>query len=141
MEAKAGSVEGDELEILATLVDAYEAKRHAIDAPDPVAAIQFRMDQQGLTRRDLEQYIGSRARVSEIMTGRRTLTLPMVRRLRDHLAISADVLIASSPISRSVRRSSSSAGDTHGHRNTTAPMLSGEKSRKPRRASSGITQS
>ncbi len=97
MEAAPGSSAGDELDVLATLVDAYEARHHAIDAPDPISAIEFRMDQQGLSRKDLEPLIGSRARVSEIMTGRRTLTLPMICRLRDQLGISADLLIQARP--------------------------------------------
>jgi HTH-type transcriptional regulator / antitoxin HigA len=92
--AAPGSAEGDELDILATLVDAYEAKHHAIDTPDPVTAIQFRMEQQGLSRKDLEPMIGSRARVSEILTRKRNLTLSMVRRVRSGLGISADLLIA-----------------------------------------------
>jgi HTH-type transcriptional regulator / antitoxin HigA len=87
------TTEGEELDILATLVDAYEAKHHAIDAPDPITSIQFRMEQQGLTRKDLEPLIGSRARVSEVMTGRRSLTLAMIRRVRNKLGISADLLI------------------------------------------------
>ncbi|MGI4827634.1 MAG: helix-turn-helix domain-containing protein [Janthinobacterium lividum] len=103
MEAAPGSAEGDELDVLATLVDAYEAKHHAIDAPDPIAAIEFRMEQQGLTRKDLEPYIGTRARVSEIMTGQRMLTLPMIRRLRDELGISADLLIQAKPAERKER--------------------------------------
>jgi HTH-type transcriptional regulator/antitoxin HigA len=93
MSARPGTSEGDELDVLATLVDAYEAKHHVIDAPDPIAAIQFRMEQQGLTRKDLEPMIGSRARVSEVLTGRRGLTLDMVRRVRSGLGISADLLI------------------------------------------------
>jgi HTH-type transcriptional regulator/antitoxin HigA len=93
IEAKPGTAEGEELDILATLVDVYEAKHHAIDAPDPIAAIQFRMEQQGLTRKNLEPLIGTRARVSEVMTGRRSLTLAMIRRVRNELGISADVLI------------------------------------------------
>jgi HTH-type transcriptional regulator/antitoxin HigA len=91
--AKPDTAEGEELDILATLVDAYEAKHHAIDLPDPIAAIQFRMEQQGLTRKNLEPLIGSRARVSEVMTRRRSLTLAMIRRVRKELGISADVLI------------------------------------------------
>jgi len=91
--AKPDTAEGEELDILATLVDAYEAKHHAIDVPDPIAAIQFRMEQQGLTRKNLEPLIGSRARVSEVMTRRRSLTLAMIRRVRKELGISADVLI------------------------------------------------
>ena len=91
--ARPDTAEGEELDILATLVDAYEAKHHAIDVPDPIAAIQFRMEQQGLTRKNLEPLIGSRARVSEVMTRRRSLTLAMIRRVRKELGISADVLI------------------------------------------------
>jgi HTH-type transcriptional regulator/antitoxin HigA len=94
--ARPGTAEGEELDVLATLVDAYEAKHHAIDAPDPIAAIQFRMEQQGLTRKNLEPLIGSRARVSEVMTRRRSLTLAMIRRVRNELGISADVLIGHS---------------------------------------------
>lgn len=93
MRAQPGTLEGDELDVLATLVDAYEAKHHAIDAPDPITAIQFRMEQQGLARRDLEPMIGTRARVSEILTGKRGLTLDMVRRVKSGLGISADLLI------------------------------------------------
>jgi HTH-type transcriptional regulator/antitoxin HigA len=96
--ATPGSVEGDELEVLATLVDAYEAKNYTIDAPDPVTAIQFRMEQQGLSRKDLEPLIGSRARVSEILTRKRSLTLNMVRRVKSGLGISADLLIVATPI-------------------------------------------
>lgn len=88
-----GTPQGDELEILATLVDSYETKHFPIDAPDPITAIEFRMEQQGLSRKDLESLIGSRARVSEVLTRKRGLTLPMVRRLRNGLGISADVLI------------------------------------------------
>jgi HTH-type transcriptional regulator/antitoxin HigA len=66
-------------------------------APDPITAIKFRMEQQGLSRRDIEPYIGSRARVSEVMTGKRPLTLDMVRRVRDGLGISADLLIGQAP--------------------------------------------
>jgi HTH-type transcriptional regulator/antitoxin HigA len=104
--AAPGTSEGDELDVLATLVDAYEAKHHAIDAPDPVTAIEFRMEQLGLKRRDLEPLIGSRARVSEVLTGKRSLTLPMVRRVKSGLGISADVLIGSMPMrSRSKTKS------------------------------------
>ena len=93
-----GSPQGDELEVLATLVNAYETKHFPVDAPDPITAIEFRMEQQGLSRKDLESFIGSRARVSEILTRKRSLTLPMVRRLRNGLGISADVLIDLRPV-------------------------------------------
>jgi len=91
--ARRGSSNAKKLEILVTLVDAYEAKHHRIDPPDPIEAIRFRMEQEGLTRADLEKLIGSRARVSEILNRRRPLTVAMIRRLRDALGISADVLI------------------------------------------------
>jgi len=113
MNAAPGSGEGEELDVLSTLVDAYEAKHHAIDAPNPIAAIQFRMEQQGLTRKDLEPMIGSRARVSEVLNGRRKLTLEMVRRLKFGLGIPADLLIgaATSKAASSKRR----AAANHGH--------------------------
>ncbi len=104
MSAAPGTPEGDELEVLATLVDAYEAKHHAIDAPDPVTAIQFRMEQEGLTRKDLEPFIGSRARVSEILNRKRTLTLNMVRRVKSGLGISADLLIGPASLRTHVRK-------------------------------------
>lgn len=94
MSAAPGTCEGEELDVLATLVDAYETKHYLMDAPDPVVAIKFRMEQEGLTRKDLEPLIGSRARVSEILNRKRSLTLEMVRRLRRALGISADALIA-----------------------------------------------
>ncbi len=79
--------------MLATLVCAYEERHFPMDAPDPIAAIEFRMEQKGLTRKDLEPMIGSRARVSEVMNRRRGLTLAMVRKVRTGLGISADVLV------------------------------------------------
>jgi HTH-type transcriptional regulator/antitoxin HigA len=94
--AKKGSPSAKKLEILVTLVEAYERKHHEIEAPDPIEAIRFRMEQEGLTRAHLEKLIGSRARVSEIFNGRRPLTITMIRRLRDALGISADVLIGRS---------------------------------------------
>jgi HTH-type transcriptional regulator/antitoxin HigA len=93
--AEPGSVEAEYLDVLVTLVDAYEASRHAVSPPEPLEAIRFRMEQMGLRRRDLEPYLGSRARVSEVLSGRRSLTLPMIRRLRSGLGISADVLVGS----------------------------------------------
>ena len=112
MSTRPGTPEGDELDVLATLVDAYEAKHQAIDAPDPITAIQFRMEQQGLTRKDLEPMIGSRARVSEVLTGKRSLTLDMVRRVRSGLGISADLLICGPDKDRGVATASSGARKT-----------------------------
>ena len=90
-----GSPEHDRLEILATLVEAYEDKHHPVYPPDPVAAIRFRMEQLGLDRKALEPSIGSRARVSEVLSGKRSLTLAMIRRLHRRLGIPADVLLTS----------------------------------------------
>jgi HTH-type transcriptional regulator/antitoxin HigA len=91
--SREGTPEADALEVLVTLVDAYEAKHHAIEPPDPIEAILFRMEQQGLTRKDLVPMIGSRARVSEVLNKKRPLTLAMIQRLRAGLGISADVLV------------------------------------------------
>ena len=99
MGAKIGTEAGDELEVLATLVDAYESRRFPIEAPDPVTVIKFQMVQRGLARKDLEPMIGSRARVSEVLTGKRALTLPMIRRLHTGLGIPLDLLVGLKPVS------------------------------------------
>jgi HTH-type transcriptional regulator/antitoxin HigA len=91
--AKAGTPEGDRLDILATLLDAYEAEHHPMDPPDPIEAIKFRMEQEGLTRKDLEPLIGTRTRVAEVLNRKRSLSIGMIRRLHERLGISADVLI------------------------------------------------
>jgi HTH-type transcriptional regulator / antitoxin HigA len=91
--AKSGTLDGDRLDVLATLIGAYEAEHHPIDPPDPIEAIKFRMEQQGLTRKDLETIIGSRTRIAEVLNGKRGLSIAMIRRLHERLGISADVLI------------------------------------------------
>jgi len=91
--AKTGTPDGDRLDILATLIDVYEANHHPIDPPDPVEAILFRMEQQGLTRKDLEPLIGPRNRVADILNRKRGLSIEMIRQLHDRLGISAEVLI------------------------------------------------
>jgi HTH-type transcriptional regulator/antitoxin HigA len=91
--AKSGTAAGDRLDVLATLIDAYEAQRYPMDPPDPVEAIKFRMEQQGLTRKDLESVIGTRTRVAEVLNRKRSLSIGMIRRLHDRLGISAEVLI------------------------------------------------
>lgn len=91
--AKSGTPEGDRLDVLATLIDAYEAQRHPMDPPDPVEAIRFRMEQQGLTRKDLEPMIGPRNRVADVLNRKRGLSIEMIRQLHERLGISADVLI------------------------------------------------
>jgi HTH-type transcriptional regulator/antitoxin HigA len=91
--AKSGTAAGDRLDVLATLIDAYEAEHFPMDPPDPIEAIKFRMEQQGLTRKDLEPLIGTRTRVAEILNRKRNLSIAMIRRLNRRLGISADVLI------------------------------------------------
>jgi len=85
--------EGDRLDVLTTLVEAYEAQHYAIPIPDPIEAVEYFMASRNLSRRDLEPYIGSRARVSEILNRRRPLTLEMIRKLHQGLNIPADILI------------------------------------------------
>ena len=91
--ARSGTPEGDRLDVLATLIDAYESEHDPIDPPDPIEAIKFRMEQQGLTRKDLEGILGSRTRIAEVLNRRRGLSITMIRRLHDRLGISAEVLI------------------------------------------------
>jgi HTH-type transcriptional regulator / antitoxin HigA len=88
-----GTPNGDRLDVLATLIEAYEEKHYPIDVPDPVEAIKFRMEQQGLTRKDLEPLIGTRTRISEVLNGKRALSIAMIRRLVEKLGIPAEVLI------------------------------------------------
>ena len=85
--------EGDRLEVLTTLVEAYEERHYAIPMPDPIEAILYHMESRGLTRRDLEPYIGSRARVSEVLNRKRPLTMEMIRNLHKGVGIPAEVLI------------------------------------------------
>ena len=93
MEAKPGTKAGDKLDVLTTLVEAYETKHHAIYPPDPIEAIKFRMDQLGMTRKDLETVLGGRGRVSEILTRQRNLSIEMIRRLHRKLHIPLESLI------------------------------------------------
>jgi HTH-type transcriptional regulator/antitoxin HigA len=93
MSAEAGTPTGEELEHLAMVIEAYEEQHQPIDLPDPISAIQFRMEQEGLTNKDLVPYIGSSAKVSEVLSGKRDLTLSMIRALHKHLSIPAEVLI------------------------------------------------
>jgi len=93
LDAEAGSPERDRLEVLTVLVDDYEAKHHTISPPDPVAAIEFVLEQRGLSRKDLEDVIGSSGRISEVMNKQRPLTLAMIRKLVDKFDLPADVLI------------------------------------------------
>jgi HTH-type transcriptional regulator/antitoxin HigA len=100
-EAKPGTPEADRLEILTTLVEGYENHHYPIPLPDPVEAILYYLESRGLTRRDLEFYLGSRARVSEILNRKRPLSLEMIRRLHHGLGIPAEVLIQPYEIAQS----------------------------------------
>lgn len=91
--AQPDTPEGDMLDVLVTLIEAYEAHAHPILPPEPIEAIMYYMESRDLTRQDLEPYIGSRARVSEILNRRRPLTLEMIRKLHQGLGIPADILI------------------------------------------------
>jgi len=92
-EAESGTPEADRLDILVMLVESYEAEHYPIPDPDPIELILHVMDARGLTRRDLEPYLGSRARVSEILNRRRPLSLEMIRKLQAGLGLPADVLV------------------------------------------------
>ncbi len=92
-DAKRGTREGDELEILSILIDNYESENFPIDMPDPISAIKFRMEQMGLKQKDLVEMIGFKSRVSEIMNKKRKLTLSMIRELNAKLEIPTEVLI------------------------------------------------
>ena len=93
-QAKEGTPEADEMEILVTLIEAYENQHYPISPPDPIEAIKFRMNQQGLTARDLEVFIGSSGRVSEVMNRQRPLRLRLIKRLHKGLNIPYESLLA-----------------------------------------------
>jgi HTH-type transcriptional regulator/antitoxin HigA len=102
---KSGTPNGDRLDVLITLIEAYEDEHHPIPmgAPDPIDAIKFRMQQQGLTHKDLQPLIGSRTRVADVLARKRQLTLPMIRRLHAELGIPAEVLVQPAKIERGTR--------------------------------------
>jgi HTH-type transcriptional regulator/antitoxin HigA len=93
MDAVPGSPEEEELDLLAFLIENYEKVQFPISLPDPIEAIRFQMDQQGLTRKDLEKYIGSQSKVSEVLNRKRPLSLTMIRSLHEGLGISTEVLL------------------------------------------------
>jgi HTH-type transcriptional regulator/antitoxin HigA len=98
MNAKEDSPEGDELDILGTLVEAYEAKHIPINKPNPIEVIRFRMEQYGLKDKDLTPYLGHSGRVSEVLNYRRKLTLSMIRKLHTGLKISTEILVQDYPL-------------------------------------------
>lgn len=91
--AKPGTPEGDELELLMLLVETYEAKEFPIDLPNPIEAIRFRMEQANLKQKDLIPIFGSKSKVSEVLNGKRELSLTMIRKLTRELGIPAEVLL------------------------------------------------
>ena len=93
LELKPNSKESDELELLSILIEEYETKQFPIDAPNPIDAIMFRIDQLGMKKSELNKILGSRSRVSEVFSGKRKLSLSMIRKLNNHLNIPAEVLI------------------------------------------------
>lgn len=93
-QAETGTPEADEMEVLVTLIEVYENKHYPIQAASPVEAIKFRMEQQGLTPRDLEPFLGPSGRVSEILNGKRRLSLSMIKRLHDGLQIPYESLLS-----------------------------------------------
>jgi HTH-type transcriptional regulator/antitoxin HigA len=88
-----GTYEAERLDLLSLLIEKYESDKFPIELPDPLEAIKFRMDQQGLRQRDLIPFIGSKSKVSEVLAGKRSLTVPMIRALREGLGIPAEVLL------------------------------------------------
>jgi HTH-type transcriptional regulator/antitoxin HigA len=107
--AKRGTPEGDRFDILVTLIEAYEDEHYPMGNSDPIEAIKARMEQQGLTRKDLEPLIGTRTRVAEVMNRKRSLSIGMIRRLHAKLGISAEVLIQPTKKARQQRRAKNSA--------------------------------
>jgi HTH-type transcriptional regulator/antitoxin HigA len=99
MDADDGSQDADTRDVLVVLIEDYEERNYPIQLPDPVDAIKFRMDQAGLIQKDLIPYIGSRSKVSEVLSGKRNLSLRMIRSLHRHLGISLNVLIQE-PVNR-----------------------------------------
>ena len=112
--AKAGTPEGDRLDVLATLIDSYEAEHYPMDPPDPIEAIKFRMEQQGLTRKDLEEIIGTRTRIAEVLSRKRGLSIAMIRRLHERLGISAESANQAESKKSRVRKATPSAPMHHG---------------------------
>ena len=108
-DARRGTAKGDELELLLLLVETYEDKAHPIDPPDPIAALRFRMEQEGLKPKDLIPYIGSKSKVSEVLSRRRPLSLAMIRKLVTELHFPAEVALRKTK-SRPARRTAKERG-------------------------------
>src|SRR5260370_20232843 len=106
-DAKPGTTKGDELELLLLLVETYEDKAYPIDTPDPIAALRFRMEQEGLKPKDLIPYIGSKSKVWEVLNGARPLSLTMIRKLVPGLRLPAQAALPQTKAHRTRRRTSS----------------------------------
>ena len=102
-DAQEGTDEFDQLDVLATLIEAYERKHHQIEAPDPVQAILFRMEQEGLTPSDMTKYLGNKSKVSEVLNYKRALSITMIRKLATGLDIDPAILINNYQLNTSVR--------------------------------------
>jgi HTH-type transcriptional regulator / antitoxin HigA len=127
LDAAAGTPDADRLELLSILVEQYENEHHVIDPPDPIDALEFRMDQMGLTRKDIERYLGSRGRVSDVLARKRPLSLAMIRALHEGLGIPAEVLIR--PVAPPAKRRGAKARRQGASR---AGVRSGPKAARPR---------
>lgn len=110
MTALPGTRQGDELDVLSTLVEAYETEHYPIDAPDPIALVEFAMEQRGAARTELEPLIGGRSRVSEVLNRKRALSLSMIRRLSVEWALPAHVLVRTYSLRKATRRSNKVRG-------------------------------
>jgi HTH-type transcriptional regulator/antitoxin HigA len=110
-DAQPSTPKGDRLEVLTTLVEAYEDSHYAVPAPDPVEAIIYHMESRGLSRKDIEPYIGTRARVAEILNRKRPLSLSMIQRLNSGLGIPAEALIQ--PYKTAPRKAGKSTAYAH----------------------------
>jgi HTH-type transcriptional regulator/antitoxin HigA len=108
--AKLGTAKGDRLDVLITLIEAYEDEHYPMDPPDPIDAIKFRMEQQGLTRKDLEPLIGTRTRVAEVLNRKRNLSIAMIRRLHAKLGIPAEVLVRPTRVTSRQKKPTRAAG-------------------------------
>jgi HTH-type transcriptional regulator / antitoxin HigA len=118
--AKAGTPEGDRLDVLATLIDPHETEHYPMDPPDPIEAIKFRMDLQGLRRRDLKEIIGTRTRIAEVLKRKRGVSIAMIRRLHERLGISAENVDPTEPKKGGVRRATPTRGSHPTRRGTVA---------------------
>jgi HTH-type transcriptional regulator/antitoxin HigA len=125
-QAEDGTPEADERDVLVTLVEAYERKHHDFGPADPVEAIRFRMEQLGLTPRDLERYIGPSGRVSEVLNRKRRLSLRMVRRLHDGLKIPYETLLAAERMREAMQRAGEHAAAQGMNEATLDPLLADE---------------